>query len=359
MDHPHGDFSRRTLLRGAAGVGLAAATGALLAGCGGDDPAAVGGPATSAVRGTGAEPPPETTKIVLASVAPASCPAAAYMAEQFLRDEGFTDIRYSAVPTPAFIDRLAAGDFDFGVGYAAAILPKIDAGAPLVMLGGVHVGCWQIFATGGIKSMRDFKGKTVAITAPTFTDGIFMAMTLANVGLDLREDVELVLAPPSEFARLLSSGAVDAVAAFPPFSNDLRAKAIGTVVLNSMTDPPWTSYFCCMVTANSDWKAEHPVAARRALRALLKGADVVAREPARTAEHMVERGFTTTLHHAGETLAEIPYDVWRDLDPLDSIRFYALRLKEAGLVKGTPEQLIKRGTDFSHLAALEQELGRV
>jgi NitT/TauT family transport system substrate-binding protein len=203
--------------------------------------------------------------------------------------------------------------------------------------------------------MRDFRGKTVAITGQNFTDGIFMAMTLANVGLDLRKDVKLVNYPPADNARILSSGEVDAVVAFPPNSKDLRARGIGTMVLNSLTDPPWSNYFCCMATANRDWMEQHPVATKRALRAVLKGADVVAREPDRAARLMIDRGFTTNLQYTCEILREIPYNVWREFDPLDSIRFYALRLKEAGLIRATPEQMIKRGTDFRYLAELKQE----
>lgn len=55
-----------------------------------------------------------------------------------------------------------------------------------------------------------------------------------------------------------------------------------------------------------------------------------------------------------QSLREIPYNVWRELDPLDSIRFYALRLKEAGLIKSTPEQIIEDGTDFRFLGELKR-----
>jgi NitT/TauT family transport system substrate-binding protein len=224
------------------------------------------------------------------------------------------------------------------------------------MLGGVHVGCWKIFATGDIKSMRDFKGKTVSITHPTLVDGIFMAMTMANVGLDLKKDVKLVNYPITENARVLSSGEVDAVVAFPPVSTDLEAKGIGRVVLNSMTDPPWSNYYCCTAVMKRDWMEKHPVAAKRAMRAVLKGTDVVATNPDGSAQFMVDRGYTSNYEYACNSLREIPYDTWRDFDPADSIRFYALRLKEAGLINSTPDEIIERGTDFRYLSELKREL---
>ncbi len=34
---------------------------------------------------------------------------------------------------------------------------------------------------------------------------------------------------------------------FPPDPQELRAKKIGHVVVNSNVDRPWSQYFCCML----------------------------------------------------------------------------------------------------------------
>jgi len=344
-------LSRRQALRGAAGLGLAAATGTLLSACGS------GGGDRSDAMDLGADAPLETTSIRLWSLPNIQCIAAQYMAEPFLREEGFIDVRFPQYAPSDVRTALGKGEMDFGVGYAAAWIPMIDAGAPLVMLGGVHVGCWQVFGTGDIKSLQDFKGKTVAVISPTFTDGIFMAMTLNDVGLDMNKDVKVVNFPPSEYARILTSGEVDAVVAFPPISKDLRVKGIGKVVLNSLTDPPWSNYYCCTAVANREWMENHPVATKRALRALVKGADVVAKDPNGSARFMVDRGYSNNFDYTCDILKEIPYNnIWRDFDPVDSVRFYALRLKQAGLIKSTPDEILKRGTDFRYLTQLRKEL---
>jgi NitT/TauT family transport system substrate-binding protein len=345
-------INRRTLLRGAAGLGLAAATGTLLPSCGwmGGDDREAEGPDPNA--------PLETTAIRLYSLPPANCIAPQFMAESFLREEGFTDVQYTKLTPKDALQRIVAGEVDFAATYMALLTPFIADGAPLVMLGGVHAGCWQVVATttSDIKSIRDFEGKTVAIVGPKFVDGIFMALTLANVGLDLNKDVKVVNVPPTEHERLLSSGEVDAVVSLPPFSTNLRAKGIGRVVLNSVVDPPWSRYYCCTAFANRDWMDKHPVAARRALRALLKGVDVVAKDVEGTARFMVDRGYTNNYDYTCDLLREMPYDIWRSFDPVDSVRFYALRLKEAGIIDKTPEQIIEKGTDFRYLTQLRKEL---
>jgi NitT/TauT family transport system substrate-binding protein len=339
-----GRVSRRTLLRGAAGLGLAVAGGTLLPGCstGGDDrKAAAAAKLGTSPRGGGVEPPPETTTIRLPNIFPNSCAAALALAEPFLREEGFTDVRYPKFPMNESVDALPAGELDMHLGYAATHLLRIDAGAPVVMLGGLHVGCWQVFAGAKIRSMRGLKGKKIGIISPTGPDGMFLAITLANVGIDLRKDVQVVNYVATEAAEALASGRVDALAAFPPFSQDLRARRIGTVVVDSMVDRPWSNYYCCMATVNRDWMERHPMATA---------------QPDHAAHVMVDGGFTDNLAYATQNLQEIPYDVWRRFDPADTVRYLALRMREAGLVKGTPAQLLARGTDFSHLAELTRQM---
>ena len=41
------------------------------------------------------------------------------------------------------------------------------------------------------------------------------------------------------------------------------------------------------------------------------------------------------------------FNVWRRFEPADTLNFYAFLLNDAGLISGTPEQLISRGTDFN------------
>ena len=343
-------LTRREALRGAAGFGLAAATGTLLSGCG------RGGGEASEAGEADADAPLEITSITLFALPPANCIAPQYVAEPFLREEGFTDIQYPVFSPKDALVRLSSGEVNFGVGYMALLSPFIDKGFPYVMLGGLHLGCWQVVAASDITSMRDFKGKTVAVIGPDFTDGLYMAMTLANVGLDINKDVKVVNHPPTEFEQLLTSGEVDAVVALPPWSTHLRAKNIGRVIVNSVVDPPWSNYYCCTAWANRDWMKQHPVATKRALRALMKGSDLVNKDPEGAARLIVDRGFTNNYDYTCDILKEMPFDAWRDYDPVDSVRFYALRLKEAGILKSTPDEILEKGTDFRYLHQLRKEL---
>ena len=79
-------------------------------------------------------------------------------------------------------------------------------------------------------------------------------------------------------------------------------------------------------------------------------------EPSLVAQRMVDRGFTARKDYAVQTLADVPYNRWRDYDPEDTIRFYALRLREAGMLKSSPAKIVADGTDWRFLNEVRREL---
>jgi len=324
---------------------------------------------TATIAGTGAllglrselvaaEPPPETTRLRLDQV-PSICRAPQYVAEDFFRAEGFTDVQYIKKAGPKEIEpALASGELHIGFHFAAPNIVRIEAGDPIVMLAGGHVGCFELFGTERVRAIRDLKGKTVAIIELGSSQHIFLSSMVAYVGLDPRKDINWVVHPRVEAMRLLAEGKIDAFLGFPPDPQELRSKKIGHVVVNSMMDRPWSNYFCCMVVANREFVRRHPVATKRALRAILKGADVCAREPERAARFLVDKGYTKNYGYALQTMKEMEmaYRQWREYDPEDTLRFYALRLHEAGMIKSSPQKIIAQGTDWRFLKELKKEL---
>jgi NitT/TauT family transport system substrate-binding protein len=128
------------------------------------------------------------------------------------------------------------------------------------------------------------------------------------------------------------------------------------VILNTALDRPWSQYFCCMLLGNREYIRKYPIAAKRMLRAILKAADLCASEPERAARQMVKGGFIDRYDHALQTLNEVPYNNWREYDAEDSVRFYALRMRDAGLIKATPQKIIAENTDWRFLDEVKREL---
>jgi len=322
---------------------------------------------TAAVAGAGAllglrsepnaaEPPPETTKLRLVR-APTVCFAPQYMAEDLLRSEGFTDVQYVKVAPGIGTGKvLASGEADLSMWFAASVITRIDAGDPTVLLAGIHIGCFELFGTNRVRSIGDLKGKTVAIPSKGGPQQVFLSAMVAYVGLDPNKDIKWVIHPFDETMHLLAQGKVDAFLGFPPQPEQIRAKKIGHVVVNSMMDRPWSQYFCCTFNGNQEFVRKNPVATKRATRALLNATDLCAREPARIARFLVDKGLADNYDHTLQTLKDIPYGKWREHDPEDTIRFYALRLHEVGMIKNSPQKIIAQGTDWRFLRELKKEM---
>ena len=338
MSHQHArQFSRRRFLGGVTLAGTAGLLGLH-------------------ARRVAAEPPPETTRLRLAHH-PAICTAPYFLAKEFLPAEGFTDVQDVKMESGWSFKAMVAREIDIALNFSGPLITRVDAGDPLVILAGIHVGCFQLFGGARVRAIRDLKGKTVAL----FNDlggpeHVFLASMAAHVGLDPRTDIRWVTHPFEESTQLFVEGQVDAVLAFPPQAQELRARQLGQVVVNILVDRPWSQYFCCMAYAHREFVRTHPVAIKRALRAILKAAAICSLEPERVAQFLVDGGYTKTYAYALETMQDVGYNGWREYDAEDTIRFYALRLHEAGMIKSSPQKVIAQGTDWRAINELKKEL---
>jgi NitT/TauT family transport system substrate-binding protein len=305
-----------------------------------------------AVPSQAAEGRLETTSVRIAKIG-AICLAPQYVSEELLRAEGFTDIRYVEVGNFAIGPAIGRGEADFSTAFAIDPIQAIDAGAPIVVLAGVHVGCYELVAKPEIRRITELKGKKVAADSP-----LLLTLMATQVGLDPANDIHWVTGNDASFnpLELFAEGKVDAFLGFPPNPQELRARHIGQVIVSTAVDRPWSQYFCCMLMGNREYVRNHPVATKRAMRAILKAADLCASDPARVARTIVERGFTERYDYALQTLSDVPYDKWREYDPEDTIRFYTLRLHDADLIKSTPQKIIAENTDWRFFNELKSEL---
>ena len=138
-------------------------------------------------------------------------------------------------------------------------------------------------------------------------------------------------------------------------AQELRARHVGHVIVNSGVDRPWSQYFCCMIAGNPDYVRAYPTATKRVLGAILKATDRCATEPERVAQQLTDGGFTPRYDYALQTLSDNP-SKWREYDAEDTIRWYALRLREVSLIKSSPQKIIADGTDWRFLNELKREL---
>lgn len=297
--------------------------------------------------------------------APPTCDAPYWLIEELLREEGFTDVKFVS---GGLLPRL---NVDFSAAYANYLVSGIDAGFPFLVVAGGHTGCIELWATPGISSIRDLRGKTYQVfdRFATFGErkaaGIFygfLLSILAHIGID-PADLKLVDIPANhDSVTDYLEGRSDAII-LPVHLGPLmrrNPKRRGSVILDSAVDRPWSQNYCCMLTANRDWAKANPAATKRVTRAFLRASDMVAADRKAAVNKAVEKGFykanaSITAEILLETISMLSYD-WRDFDPEETLRFFALRLRDAKQIKMSPQQIIDEGSDLAYFRQLRTEL---
>jgi NitT/TauT family transport system substrate-binding protein len=331
------DFKRRSFLTYAGGIATAACL-------------------SIPARAVAADPPPEINRVRLLHV-PAICHAPQYLAEEMLYLEGITEVEYVPFGTRYIPDALAASKADISMWNAMEFIPIMDVNKPVIVLAGIHGGCFEVFGNNRVRSIRDLKGKTVAVTYLLGGDHILLSSMLAHVGINPNE-VNWLPGTTSLLDAMdaFSNGKADAFVGFAQQPVEMRAKRIGQVIVNTTTDRPWSQYYCCMLAANRDFVRHYPITTKRAMRAILKAADLCAANPTAAARFLSERLYEPRYQIGLEVVKSLPYNRWREADPEDTLRFHALRLYEVGMIKSNPQKLIAQGTDWRFLRELKKEL---
>lgn len=308
-----------------------------------------------------AEGPPETTTIRLPHQ-PLACFAPLFVAEPLLLAEGFHRVEYIPVglglppgmrhsPMSAALN---VGQIDLGATDALAHILSLDAGGSALLLAGLHAGCYKLLASPRVRAVRELKGRTVGV--PSLGRHAFVASIASYVGLDPRKDIVWARATPGDSMQLFAEGALDAFMGFAPEPEELLARKVGHVLVDTLTDRPWAQYFCCILAGSRDFVRKNPVATKRALRAILKANEVCAADPERAVRSLVARGYGRGQETALQLMRELPYGRWRDYDAEATVRFYALRLREAGMIRSTPQRIIAESTDWRFVNELRKEL---
>jgi NitT/TauT family transport system substrate-binding protein len=336
LDHR---FTRRDFITGTSALGAASLLGV-------SSPGAAG-------------PPPEITTVRIEKY-PVSCMAPQFIAETLLRAEGFTDVRYVEVPYAqageTWLGSVGPGKADFTMDTGEVIMTLLDAGARLRILAGVHLGCYELFGSRHVRSIRDLKGKTVPVNGLGGSKHVLLSSMAGYVGLDPDRDLRWADLPSDEAMERYAAGELDAFLGFPPEPQALRARGIHDVIVKTATDKPWSQYFCCMLFSHPDFVGQYPIATKRVIRAVLKATDLCARQPEWVAREIVDKGYVKNYDFVLETLRDVRYNVWRSYNPEDTLRFYGLRLHDVGMIKTDPNKLIAQATDWRFLNELKREL---
>ena len=197
------------------------------------------------------ERPPETTKILLG-----------YDDEHLRRPSvhcegpaaGGRVHRHPLRARPSTSSRFASGEVDFDLEFAAWFVSSWRPATRSPRWPVCIVGCYELFAHEPIRTISDLNGKSVGIQRL----GRPRTCAVAHGGACRAEpahDINWITNPDFNFKELFAEGKVDAFLGAPPKSQELRARKIGRMILNTTTDRPWSQYFCCFCSGTGSSSA--------------------------------------------------------------------------------------------------------
>ena len=100
----------------------------------------------------------------------------------------------------------------------------------------------------------------------------------------------------------------------------------------------------------------YPVATKRALRAYYKAAEMCVSDPEEAARIMVKAGVSDKYEYVLDAVREIGYRNWRIYSSEDTVRFWALRMREQGLISISPRTVLQEHTNWRFSEELRREL---
>lgn len=147
------------------------------------------------------------------------------------------------------LSALMSGNIDMFVPALADIIPGYVSGADIkvIMVQDFSAGADGLIASSAIKSVKDLKGKNIAIEFGG-SDHLFLLKCLENAGLS-ESDVNLINMSTGDASNAFIAGQVDAAAIWEP-SLSMAQKATGGNILATSGDAPYEGLIPAVLAVN-------------------------------------------------------------------------------------------------------------
>lgn len=220
-----------------------------------------------------------------------TCEAPIYTAMEkgFFKEEGL-EPELVRCDWKNYKDALMLGGYDITHHLVMYFLKPIEMGFDVVFTGGIHRGCLRVQAklNGSIKSVKDLKGKRIAVPGMGTPPFIFANRVLGANGIDPARDVSWIVYPNAELALALDKGEADAIANSEPIGSLLLHNQKVMNIADQAKDHPYAEEYCCAVVVRGRYLKANRRNTIAATRALLKAAKWVETNPKAAAQLSVE-----------------------------------------------------------------------
>lgn len=204
------------------------------------------------------------------------CEAPLHIAAQngYFEEEGlkFEMVRVDAAET---VSAVGSGKLDAGFGMIAKFLPPIENGLPIRLTAGIDKGCTKVLvkADSGINSVEDLKGKKLGVPGLAAAPSIILKRSLTKAGIDISPEsgqVEWAVFNMGDLPAALNNNAIDAAGMADPASSLAKKEYGFKYLIDTATDPDYKDEYCCSIFVTEDVIKNHPEAAEKYTRAVMK-----------------------------------------------------------------------------------------
>ncbi|NPV92784.1 MAG: ABC transporter substrate-binding protein [Firmicutes bacterium] len=210
----------------------------------------------------------------------------------FFKAEGL-DVELIRGDANTLKEGLATGKIDATDGVLMQWIKPIEQGLDVKFTAGIHTGCIQVLVppNSNIKTVKDFKGKTIGVTGIGGGPMNLVSRVLADNGVDLKNDVTWKAYPAAELELALEKGEVDIISLPDPVAQLIVNKGKAVKFIDMAKDEPYKSEYCCLVVQNGKFLRENPEKSAAVTRAILKAAEWVSKNPEEAAKLSVDNKY--------------------------------------------------------------------
>lgn len=236
-------------------------------------------PASTAAAASAPAPSGPATKVTIGYIPIlAFAPFFVAVDKGYFKDAG-VDVAFEPLTGGAdILVQTAAGHFDVGGGgFGAAVLNAAQRGVGFKVVAPLHLESPPVLSpivvrkaavdSGAIKSLRDLKGKKVAINTKGAAAEYWVELAMRTVGLSI-DDLDIVVVAPADQPAALEKGAIEASLIYEPLATLTVQKGIGVKLAEDFVTngQPTVTFF------NQEFLKNKPAAAAAVMAGFLRGA---------------------------------------------------------------------------------------
>jgi NitT/TauT family transport system substrate-binding protein len=194
-----------------------------------------------------------------------TCPVTDYASRTSTTGTEFNALRFTEFPP--IIEALKTKRLQAGFLTVPIAMKMREQGAPIRMVCLGHRDGSQLVVRKDLpgKTLRDFKGRTIAIPSPFSNENFFVNKMMRDQGLTA-EDFKFVVLPPPDMVAALATKAIDGFIVAEPFCAKAELDGHGRVLYYAKDI--WPHYISCALVVHEDLIKERPEIVRDLVRGI-------------------------------------------------------------------------------------------